>query len=125
MSRKKLNGKIGYCRNDKLGISNPSNEGHYVYIRKDNGNTVDVNIITSLEDEHSEFKTRKIRKIKTGLLYPIPKKDSNLRLWSGVDLTQIKNVKKEDIQNVGIRSVKKRHKWFIGLFGNKIRGSRN
>lgn len=124
MSRKKLNGKIGYCLNNKLGIRNDFNDGHYVYIRKDNGNTVDVNIITSLEDDNNYFKIKRINKIKKGYIYAIPKKDSNFNLWSGVDLTQIKNIKKEYIKSVDLKKIKRRHKWFIGLFGKKIRDFR-
>lgn len=125
MSRKKLNGKIGYCYNNKLGIYSPFNKGHYVYIRKDNGNTVDVNVITSLDDANGKFKERKLQKVRKGLIYPIPKNDSNFSLWSGIDLTPINNIKKRNIQSIDLKKIKRRHKWFIGLFTKKIRGSRH
>ena len=58
--------KKGLCRknrdNSDLGITdkygNVVNGGHYVYIRKVNGNKCDVNVITSLEDKRGYYYLR-------------------------------------------------------------------
>lgn len=117
MSKSKYNGKIGYVKNKDLGITVLPHNGHYVYINKDNGSTCDVNVVTSLEDKYCNFTNNKIRKIKNGYLYPIPKKDANFTRWSAIELKPIRNVRKRKIYNLNSKKIKKRHKWFIGKFG--------
>ena len=74
MSKRKKTyvGKIAYCDNATLGITDvygvPINGGHYVYIRKVNGNKCDVNVITSLEDKHGYYYFEKLHKAKRGML---------------------------------------------------------
>ena len=114
MSKKKYKGKIGYVKDIDLGIKN-SDRGHYVYVREDNGNKLKINIITSLEDENHVFNKNRIKKIKKGLLYPIPFKDANFNRWSAFDLTT-KNIDKSKILQIGKRKVKRRHKIFVGKF---------
>ena len=107
-----LKGKIGYCDNINLNINKP--KGHYVYINKVHRNgTCDVNVITSLESKPLEYKNKKIRHIRYGDTYPIPIKDGNFHLWSGVNLETIKNVKISDIKSLGIKNIKIKHKNFI------------
>lgn len=113
--KKRYVGKIGYCDNADLGINKP--KGHYVYIRKYyNNGTCDVNTITSLEDNKGNFNLSKIEHVKKGNTYCIPKYDSNFTRWSGVNKTQIKGVPISKIQNIGNKSFKKRHRFYIGKF---------
>lgn len=143
MSRQKKTyvGKIGYCDNKALGLTDkngkPLKGGHYVYIREMQGaNKCNVNVITSLERVRRDTKGKplkdrygtlitdytepKIDKVKKGYLYPIPKSDSNFTEWSAINLDgNIKNVKTSDIQNIGHRKIKDRHKWFVGKFTKK------
>lgn len=95
MSRKKksLVGKIGYCDNRTLGIKGsngkPMDGGHYVYIREvtgARGDRCNVNVVTSLEDKNKVFIGKKLRKVRLGLLYPIPKYDAGFPRWSAVNL---------------------------------------
>lgn len=125
MSRKKkLEGKIGYCDNLTLGITdkhnNPISGGHYVYICEINGNKCNVNVITSLEDKTGRYEFHKIKKIKRGYLYPIPKNDATLPLWSAINLDgNIKNVKITDIKSIGKIKMKRKHRFFVGKFTKK------
>ena len=145
MSRRKKQfvGKIGYCDNKALGIKDtdgkPLKGGHYVYIREMKGaNKCNVNVITSLEmiqrdkrgniikngngEPKADFVGYKENKIKRGYLYPIPKHDADFSLWSTINLDgNIKNVKISDIQNIGSKRIKTRHKWFVGKFTKKSR----
>ena len=124
MSRRKkqIVGKIGYCDNKILGIrdahGNPLEGGHYVYIRKlNNDNSCSVNVITSLENRHGIYNSNKIRKIRQGYLYSIPKKDATFSLWSAINLDcNIKKVRVSAIKNIGCQRIKDRHKWFVGKF---------
>ncbi len=113
--KKRYVGKIGYCDNVDLGINKP--KGHYVYIRKyyKNG-TCDVNTITSLEDHKGNFLLSKIDHVRKGNTYSIPKYDSNFTRWSGVNKTPIKGIPITKIKNIGNRSFKKRHRFFIGKY---------
>ena len=110
--KKRYVGKIGYCDNADLGIS--LSGGHYVYIRKYNGSTCDVNVVTSLEDKG--FNSNKLNKVKQGYLYAIPKNDTNFSKWSAINLTSIKGVETSKIKTIGIKRIKTRHKWFVGKF---------
>ncbi len=118
----KIKGKIGYCTNRDLGLTNNQgqalNGGHYVYIRKVNGERCDVNVITSLEDRNGKFDYAKLHKVRKGFLYPIPKRDANFSQWSAINLdNNVKNVKVSRVKNIGVKSIKKRHKFFVGKFG--------
>jgi hypothetical protein len=117
MSRKKktLVGEIGYCENKKLSGMTSIVGGHYVYIRKIDGNKCDVNVITSLEDKNG-FTIKKIAHVKKGNTYPIPYRDANFFKWSGVNCNSIKGVNISDIQDIGKKKIKRRHKFFIGKF---------
>lgn len=126
MSKRKKNyvGKIAFVDNSVLGILDaygvPMRGGHYVYIRKVSGNKCDVNVITSLEDKQSNVYPRKLNKVRRGYLYPIPKGDANFNQWSAINLDgNINGVKLSDLQSVGIRKIKDRHKWFVGKFAKK------
>ncbi len=124
MSRRKrqIVGKIGYCDNRTLGIRDingkPLEGGHYVYIRKLNDdNSCNVNVITSLENRRGLYDSNKIRKIRQGYLYSIPKKDATFSLWSAIDLSDnINRVKISAIKNIGYKKIRTRHKWFVGKF---------
>lgn len=111
----KIKNKIGYCDNRFLGINKLG--GHYVYIRKVNNNgTCDVNVVTSLEDKNSRFDLKKLKQVKRGNTYAIPKYDTNFSRWSGINKIPIKNVKLNNIKDIGKKRIKKRHKFFIGKF---------
>lgn len=114
--------KIGYVDNRYLGIDKPS--GHYVYIRKvNNDGTCDVNVFTSLEHKDKEtnkfvFTDNKLKHLKYGNTYSIPKTDTNLPKWSGIK-KEVKTIKTEHIKDVGKYYIKKRHWFIIGKFMNK------
>lgn len=117
-------GKIAYCDNSDLGILDaygvPLKGGHYVYVRKVNGNKCDVNVITSIEDKQNNVYPRKLNKVKRGMLYPIPKDDADFNQWSAINLDgNIKNVLLSNLRNVGCKKIKNRHKWFVGKFSKK------
>ena len=123
MSRQKKTyvGKIGYCDNKSLGLTdkygNPLKGGHYVYIRKMDGNKCNVNVITSLEDKNEWYQMEKLNKVKRGMLYPVPKDDANFSRWSAINLDgNINGVKITDIKNIGQKEIKRRHKWYVGKF---------
>lgn len=139
-NKKQYVGKIGYCDNAALGIKDvrgkPLKGGHYVYIREVRGDRCNVNVITSLEtvqrnrrgfvikDRYGEpltdFVPLKLEKVKRGYLYPIPKKDADFPLWSAINLDgNINGVKIADIKNIGSKSMKRRHKFFVGKFTKK------
>jgi hypothetical protein len=111
--KKSLAGKVGYCDNAALGIPKPG--GHYVYIREFNGNTCDVNVVTSLEKD-GRFRLNRVDKVKKGYVYPIPVRDANFTRWSGVTDNPIKNVPVSKIQDIGKKKIKRRHRFFIGKY---------
>ncbi|CDE19581.1 unknown [Acidiphilium sp. CAG:727] len=121
---KKIKGKIGFCDNATLGIKdlngNPLNGGHYVYIREINGNKCNVNVITSLEYANGNYNAKKLRKVRDGKIYAIPKSDANFSRWSAINLDgNIKNVNISKIKNIGSKKIKRRHKFFVGKFTKK------
>lgn len=118
MSRRKKNfvGKVGYCENKNLPGIGGVKGGHYVFIRSINGNKCDVNIVTSLEDKNGQINLNKIKQVKKGNIYSIPVYDSDFSRWSGIGRNSIKNVKLSDIQDIGKKRIKKRHRFFIGKF---------
>jgi hypothetical protein len=111
--KKSLAGKVGYCDNAALGIPKPG--GHYVYIREFNGNTCNVNVVTSLEDKKG-FAGNKLWQVRKGNTYPIPIRDANFARWSGITNNPIKNVPVSKIQDIGKKKIKRRHKFFIGKY---------
>ncbi len=120
-AKKQYVGKIGFCQNNVLGFTdkygNPLKGGHYVYIREIHGNKCNVNIVTSLEDKNEQLFCDKINKVKKGYLYPIPKHDANFSRWSAINLDgNIQNVSLTAIKNIGIVSMKKRHRFFVGKY---------
>lgn len=77
-------GKIYYCTNYDLGISNKSlSDGHFVLIKDLIGNNAVVRTIVSLENKYG-FNIKKINKVKSGRLFYIPKKYSNLPRLSAI-----------------------------------------
>ena len=117
-------GKIGYCSNAVLGMKGadgkPLKGGHYVYIREVSGSRCNVNVITSLEDKNGWFQIDKLHKVRRGYLYPIPKDDADFPRWSAVNLDgNVNNVKISDIKSVGAKSMKKRHRFFVGRYTKK------
>lgn len=133
-------GKIGYCSNAALGMKGADGKllkgGHYVYIREVSGSRCNVNVITSLERVRLDrfgvpvvdrfgnvvydYVQPKIEKVKRGYLYPIPKRDADFPLWSAINLDgNIRGVKIADIKNIGSKSMKRRHKFFVGKFTKK------
>ena len=126
MNKKNYKGKIGYCDNKVLNLRDKNGKvvpgGHYVYIREINDNKCNINIITSLIDkkDKSKIDINKIKKIEKGYFYPIPKKDANFSEWSAINLSgNINNINISKIQNIGQKSIKRRHKWFVGKFTKK------
>lgn len=115
MSKKTIKNKIGYVDNKYLGINKP--KGHYVYIRKvNNDGTCDVNVVTSLEDRNARLDFKKIKQVKKGNTYPIPKYDTNFSRWSGINKKPISNVPIDKVQDIGKKKIKKRHYFFIGKY---------
>ena len=119
MKAKNLKYKIGYCQNKYLkGVKDNPEDGHYVLIRKVNKDgTCDVNTFTSLE-KNGKFRENKIKHIKHGLVYPIPKNDANFTKWTGCTNHAIKNVKITDIKDIGKKKIKQRHLFYIGKYLN-------
>lgn len=121
---KKVVGKVGYCDNKTLNMRDKNGNflqgGHYVYIRAVKGGKCDVNVITSLEDKSGKFEDLKIKKVKAGYLYPIPKEDGSFARWSAINLTgNKKDIPLEKIQGIGQKTFKTRHKFFVGKFTKK------
>ena len=114
----KFKGRIGFITDNKLFGNGSSSNGHYVYIREYNKNTGKciVNTITSLEDYNGIYKTNRIKEIRKGNIYSIPKKDCNLTLWSGVSCNPIGNISINDISFSPNKKIKKRHRFFINKF---------
>lgn len=113
----KIKGKIGYCDNSKLKGLEHIKGGHYVYIRDVNKDgTCSVNIVTSLEDNKGKYSFDKLKQVRKGNTYSIPKYDSNFSKWSGINAKPINNVSILDIQDIGKKKIRTRHKFFIGKF---------
>ena len=114
----KYKGRIGFITDNKLFGSGSNVDGHYVYIREYNSNTGKcvVNTITSLEDINGNYKSKRIKELRKGNIYSIPKKDSNLTLWSGISCNPIRNVNLNDISFTVKKKIKKRHRFFINKF---------
>lgn len=116
MNLKNIKNKIG-CSNQNLKGLEHLSGGHYVYIRKVNYNgTCDVNVVTSLEDSNKNIIGSRIRQLRKGNTYSIPKCDANFTRWSGINKTPIKNVKIINILDIGSKVIKKRHYFYIDKF---------
>lgn len=125
VKKKEVVGKIGYCDNITLGITDkygkPMKGGHYVYIREMNGSAkCNVNIVTSLEDKNERYQIEKLHKVKRGMLYPVPKPDADFKQWSAINLDgNINGIAVSKIKNIGAVRMKRRHKFFVGKFTKK------
>ena len=114
---RKLKGKIAYCDNKNLKGLEHLKGGHYVYIRNvDKNGLCDVNVVTSLEDNNGKFDFAKLKHVKRGNTYSIPKYDSNFTRWSGINKTPICGVQVASLVDIGKKKIKKRHHFFIGKF---------
>lgn len=113
-------GKIAFCTNAVLGLKDKKGEilpgGHYVYIRSFDGDVCDVNIVTSLERKRFDYTPRKITNVSYGNTYPIPRNDANFTKWSGINHDVIRGIKIGDLQDIGNKSIKKRHHYYIRKF---------
>ena len=124
--KKQYVGKIGYCDNRTLGIKGadgkPLNGGHYVYIREKNGDKCNINVITSLEYQNGNYNAKKIRKVRDGKIYAIPKSDADFSRWSAINLDgNIKDIPISRIRDIGSKKIKSRHKFFVGKFTKKLK----
>lgn len=123
MSYKKyLKGKVAYVENKNLPSLGNVKGGHYVYVRSynPNNNKCDVNTFTSLEDKNHLIKNQRMLEVRKGNIYPIPKSDTNMALWSGVSCNPIYGVKASSMKLVDKKKIKKRHRFFINKYlGNK------
>lgn len=108
--------RIGYADNEDLRIKKSG--GHYVYIDDVRNGKADVHVITSLEDSLYQYKPDRIRKIRSGYLYPIPRKDTNFQRWSAIDLSLIRGVPVEKIKP-SKRYIRKRHKSIFRFYKGK------
>jgi len=81
----KYKGRVFYCSDKELKIKNSSDKkGHYVIVRKEQGDKAVVRTITSLENKFG-YKTDKIHKIKYGMLAPISMNNTNFNKWSAIN----------------------------------------
>lgn len=109
--------KIGYCENRYLEGLNNKKGGHYVFIRELNRNgTFNVNTVTSLENKKGKIDYSKIKSVKKGQIYPIPKNHANFSRWSGIDSRTKRNVKSKNIKCIGKKQIKRRHLFYLGKF---------
>ncbi len=108
--------RIGYVVNRDLRINKAG--GHYVYIDDLRNGNADVHVITSLESKSRIFDSNRIRKIREGYLYPIPRKDANFKQWSAIDLSLIRGVPVKKIQPTA-RFIRKRHRAIFRFYKQK------
>ncbi len=115
-------GKIGFCDNATLGITDkygkPIKGGHYVFVRELDGvGKCNVNVVTSLENKNGVYDLRKISKVKHGYLYPVPKNDADFTQWSAINLDgNINGVPLSKIKNIGKVKMRKRYRFFVSKF---------
>lgn len=122
----KLTGKIAWVDNKTLGIKSSKTKGHMVYIRKDHGNTVDLNVITSLEDldintKKFKFRNKALRLVKHGEYYSIPINSCDFDHWSAANLYKLENINKKYLKDVGKHKILKSEAKIISIKGNKKR----
>ena len=110
-SKARYNGKIGWC--DKSDLPFKADTGHYVYIRKYDKKTgmCIVSTCTSLESK-GVIKSNKPNAIKHGKLYPIPIKDSNFSIWTGIN-SKRHRVELKKIKNIGCKTFRRRHHFIL------------
>ena len=114
---KNVKGKIAYCDNKNLKGLEHLPGGHYVYIRDvDKNGKCNVNVVTSLESAHNQYNNNKLKHVRKGNVYPIPVYDSNFSKWSGITKTPITNVDINSLKSIGVKDIKRRHKFYIGKF---------
>lgn len=113
--RNKNVGKVGWCDGETLGLA----VGHYVFIRRVNGKTCDVNTFSSIEDKNGKIKIKKVRKIQNGELYAIPKKDDTLPRFSGIDKRVIKGIPLSKVKDIGKHRLKRRHHHYVQKYMKK------
>lgn len=116
MNYKRYKNKIGYCDNKNLKGLEHIQGGHYVYIRNVdlNSNKCDVNVITSLENDKHIYDLQKLKQVKKGNIYVIPRYDGNFTRWSGVNTTVIRNVDATKILDLNKKRIKRRHHFMLG-----------
>ncbi len=113
---KRISGQVGYCENKYLKGLEKIPGGHYVYIKNNNKDgTCNVNVITSLADKSGKYIAGRLKQVKNGNVYSIPFYDANFTQWSGVSHNQ-KNVKITNIQDIGKKKIKDKHKFYLGKF---------
>ena len=129
---KRYNGRIMSCSDEDLGI--PDSAGrHYVYVKKGKSkDKYDVNVITSIENfERDEKHTmplqitdsgrmvyldpKKLKAIRKGNLYPIPRFEANFGKWSGITRHPIKDIDKSKLTKTK-KKIWRRHKFFVGKY---------
>lgn len=110
--------QIGFCDNKDLRIKKSG--GHYVYIDDVRNGKAKVHVITSLENKHHVFDFNRIRKVREGYLYPIPRKDANFKQWSAINLSTIQNVPAKKIKPSS-RFIRKRHRSIFRFYTQKKR----
>ena len=70
-----------------------------------------------LEGMNQYYSAELSQKVKRGMLYPIPKDEANFTQWSAVNLDgNINNIPLKKITKIGSRSIKTRHKFYIGKY---------
>lgn len=110
--------QIGFCDNKDLRIKKSG--GHYVYIDDVRNGKAKVHVITSLESQNHVFDSNRIRKVREGYLYPIPRKDANFKQWSAINLSTIQNVPAKKIKPSS-RFIRKRHRSIFRFYTQKKR----
>lgn len=109
MNEKKYKGKIGWADGNILN----TRSGHYVFIRSCKNSKCKVNTFTSIENYYAQISSTKIKKVKEGKIYAIPKTDLNLKRFSGIDKRVISNVDIKDIKIKKKVKLKRRHNFYI------------
>lgn len=54
--------------------------------------------------------------VSYGNTYPIPRNDANFTKWSGINHDVIRGIKIDDLQDIGKKSIKRRHHYYIRKF---------
>ena len=115
---KKYKNQIGWVNNKDIPRLRNVPGGHYVYVRDYDKSTgkCSFNTITSLEDYSFNIKNNRVYEMKRGNIYPIPKKDCNFPLWSGISTNPITNIDVSKINFNINKKIKKRHRFFINKY---------
>lgn len=103
-------GKVGWVNKRTLGLKS----GHFVFIRKiKKGGKCDVNTITSISMKNGHYALSKIKKIEDGIIYPIPRSDTTLPRFEGIDKRVIKDIPLSSVEFLSTHSIKKKHYPYI------------